>query len=670
MRHRFGAGLSIRSKVFAGYAILVLPFVALATATWLLTRMIGADAAEMRINTLPVLSALESVRLSALQVIETTNSYALINAIGANEQDRFASFSAGKKQDMHAARREFSAAFSMLQELIDRADGQALLNNIAFAHRNILKQSEKIEALVQSSGRPAALLQLRERFETTARNFRNLIQQAVDGEKRGLAADQATLNNRIRDALLIVVGLSVLGLLLAIAGGYVVSGRIVRPILSLRDVTARVGAGDFDAAPARTSDDEVGELVDAFRSMAQRLKSDISARKASEKAARRAEARLTDAVESIGEGFVLYDSDERLVTCNQRFRDIFDDISDVLVPGARWEDIVRRGVERGQYAASVHHADNWIEERTRRFRHPGEPYEQQLADGRWLRIADRRTSDGGTVGIRTDITGVKDAQFALERAHAELKAATERLAERERLSTMGRLTATVSHELRNPLAAIRTSLATVRGATGGKGLGIERALDRCDRSIERCTAIIEDLLDFTRARELDREVTSFDDWLGQVLDEQEMPPDIVLARDLSAKDNVAIDRVKFRQVIFHLMENAVQALQDPGWEPEPGHRRGIIVRTELLGPSIRFSIIDTGPGMPAEILAHIFEPLFTTKNFGAGLGLPMVRQIVEQHGGTIDVRSSPGDGTAFAIDLPRLTVATSLRASAGGLHAA
>ena len=74
--------------------------------------------------------------------------------------------------------------------------------------------------------------------------------------------------------------------------------------------------------------------------------------------------------------------------------------------------------------------------------------------------------------------------------------------------------------------------------------------------------------------------------------------------------------------------------------------------------------------MPAEILAHIFEPLFTTKNFGAGLGLPMVRQIVEQHSGTIDVRSSPGDGTAFAIDLPRLTIATEPQESARGLNAA
>lgn len=670
MRLSLGARFSIRSKVFAGYAILVLPFMALATVTWVLTRMIGGDAADLRENTLPVLSAFESVRLSALQVIETTNSYALINAIGASEQERFASFSAGKKKDMHAARREFTAAFSSLQELAGQTTGRDLTNNIAFAHQNILKQSEKIEALVQSGGKPAALLQQRERFETTARNFRSLIQQAVEGEKRGLAAGQATLNGRIHEALLIVVGLSALGLLLAIVGGYVVSGRIVRPILLLRDATARVGAGDFEAAPARTSDDEVGELVDAFGSMAQRLKSDLSARKASEEAAKRAEARLTDAVESIGEGFVLYDSDERLVTCNQRFRDIFDDISDVLVPGTRWQDIVRRGVERGQYVGAMHDADHWIEERTRRFRHPGEPYEQQLADGRWLRIADRRTSDGGTVGIRTDITSIKDAQLALERAHGELKAATERLAEQERLSTMGRLTATVSHELRNPLAAIRTSLATIRGAAGGKGLGIERALDRCDRSIERCTEIIEDLLDFTRIRELDREATPFDDWLSQVLDEQEMPDDIVLARDLSARGDVAIDRVRFRQVIFHLLENAVQALQDPGWEPQPGHKRGIIVRTEMLGSSIRFSIIDTGPGMPAEILAHIFEPLFTTKNFGAGLGLPMVRQIVEQHSGTIDVRSSPGDGTAFAIDLPRLTIATEPQESARGLNAA
>jgi signal transduction histidine kinase len=78
----------------------------------------------------------------------------------------------------------------------------------------------------------------------------------------------------------------------------------------------------------------------------------------------------------------------------------------------------------------------------------------------------------------------------------------------------------------------------------------------------------------------------------------------------------------------------------------------IIVRSEAVGPYFQLSVIDTGPGIPAPTLARIFEPLFTTKSFGVGLGLPMVRQIVLQHGGSIDVTSDLGSGTAVVIRIP------------------
>lgn len=799
MRLNFANSLSIRGKVLAGYAILLVPFLALAGVTWLMTRSIGDDAAEMREDSLPVLAALESIRTAGLRVIETTNTFALINAIGGSDQNRFASFALDKKHEMQQARQEFEQAFTHLQELSDSDGGgsERIRKNIAFARQNIAQQSDKIERMVESGGKPASLLQLRERFETSAVNFRNLIQQAIETEKAELATHQAELDGRIGNALLIVLGVTAIGLLLAIAGGYVVSGRIVRPIRTLRDATARVGAGDFDATPAKTTNDEVGELVDAFRSMAQRLKGDIVAREASEAAAKRAEERLTDAIESIDEGFVLYDADERLVVCNQKFRDVFHGVADLLVPGTRWEGIVREGVARGQYEGALRDPEQWFQKRVHHFRHPGEAYEQKLADGRWLRIADRRTSDGGTVGVRTDITSIKQAQtalaealaelktseaqfkslvsnlpgavyrckwdkdwtdiflsdaiegitgypatdflgdhrrsfaaithpddrqtvedyvaasaarrepftgefriihrdgsirwlsergqvifddagraqylegvlfdvtdqkhaqLALERAHAELKVATERLAEQERLSTMGRLTATVSHELRNPLAAIRTSLATVRGLAGDANPVVARSLDRCDRNIARCADIIDDLLDFTRTRELDREATSLDAWLNDILDQQGAQSDIVVLREFAAGCDAMIDRRRLQQVIVNLMENAVQALNDPSWTPPPGHPRRITVKTEMAGPHARLSISDTGPGIPPDVLPRIFEPLFTTKGFGVGLGLSLVRQIVDQHGGTIDVDSSVGKGTTVVIRLPRAAAAES-----------
>jgi signal transduction histidine kinase len=106
-------------------------------------------------------------------------------------------------------------------------------------------------------------------------------------------------------------------------------------------------------------------------------------------------------------------------------------------------------------------------------------------------------------------------------------------------------------------------------------------------------------------------------------------------------------------VIVNLVDNAAQALTDPGWQPPTEPERRITVRSEAAGPYLKLSVIDTGCGIPADKLGRIFEPLFTTKSFGVGLGLPTVRQIIEQHGGTIDVESVVDQGTTFTIWLPR-----------------
>jgi signal transduction histidine kinase len=235
----------------------------------------------------------------------------------------------------------------------------------------------------------------------------------------------------------------------------------------------------------------------------------------------------------------------------------------------------------------------------------------------------------------------------------ELESATSKLTRQERLAMLGQLAGTVSHELRNPLSAIRNSMALVRQVVTGKGLGLEKALDRVDRNIERCTRIIGDLLEFTRVRELTREATAIDDWLVEMLDEHAVSPEVTVTRDLRFAGEAAIDRHRFRQVIVNLVDNAAQALTDPSWQPPAEPERRITVRSEAAGPYLKLSVIDTGCGIPADKLGRIFEPLFTTKSFGVGLGLPTVRQIIEQHGGTIDVESVVDQGTTFTIWLPR-----------------
>src|SRR6185312_15312880 len=149
------------------------------------------------------------------------------------------------------------------------------------------------------------------------------------------------------------------------------------------------------------------------------------------------------------------------------------------------------------------------------------------------------------------------------------------------------------------------------------------------------------LLEYARQRELRRASVDFDTWLKEVLAEQQVPAAIALVEDFGASG---------RTVAIDVIDNAAQALGE--MPPDEGERR-ITVHTAADNETVELKVEDTGPGIAPENRAKIFEPLFSTKSFGTGLGLATVKQIVGQHGGTIDVDSTVGQGTCFTIHLPR-----------------
>jgi signal transduction histidine kinase len=236
----------------------------------------------------------------------------------------------------------------------------------------------------------------------------------------------------------------------------------------------------------------------------------------------------------------------------------------------------------------------------------------------------------------------------IESDRARLAAEAE-LLKGERLAVLGNLTATVAHELRNPLSAIRNTLFTIKELATAAGAKFDRPIGRMERSIERCDKIISDLLEYARNRDLKRTSVRFDPWIGDVLGEQAAAAPIVIATELTAGDQaVSLDRDRFQRVIINLVENAAQALAEIVSDRE----KRIIVRTATVDGELQLTIEDNGPGIKPENLSHIFEPLFSTKSFGTGLGLPTVKHIVDQHGGTIAVDSEVGSGTRVTIRLP------------------
>jgi len=142
-------------------------------------------------------------------------------------------------------------------------------------------------------------------------------------------------------------------------------------------------------------------------------RAEAAAREAAREEARQAQARLASAIEALPDGFVLCDADDRLVLCNERYRELHDRCRDVIVPGTRFEDILRAGVERGQFPEAEGRAEGWIAENTVRPDSGEQEFEVKLSGGRWIRIMERATPEGGRVGLRIDITALKAAEQRL-----------------------------------------------------------------------------------------------------------------------------------------------------------------------------------------------------------------------------------------------------------------
>ena len=229
----------------------------------------------------------------------------------------------------------------------------------------------------------------------------------------------------------------------------------------------------------------------------------------------------------------------------------------------------------------------------------------------------------------------------------ELAGAQEQLVRSERLAAIGELASTIGHELRNPLGVISNAVYLLRGDLGPNPTdAASRHLSTAEREVSAATVIVSDLLEFARQRD---PVTTDVDAVGLVdeaLTVLPPPSGITAVRNLPEPPVLlAADRDMLRQVLLNLIGNAYQAMIDGGT---------VTVGLTTDGSKLHMSVTDTGIGMDAEVSRRVFEPFYTTKARGVGLGLAVSRRIVEAHGGDITVVSAPGQGTTFTVTLPRV----------------
>jgi signal transduction histidine kinase len=256
--------------------------------------------------------------------------------------------------------------------------------------------------------------------------------------------------------------------------------------------------------------------------------------------------------------------------------------------------------------------------------------------------------------INTDISKLNQ-ELALK--VNELRAVQEELVKKGRMEQLGQLIATIAHEVRNPLGAIRTTAFMIERKISGRGLGLEGHLQRINNSVNRCDTIISQLLDFSRTKQINSAPIMLDDWLAKMVREEasRFPTNILIECALGLdSQSVNFDPTRMQRAVVNILNNASEALlgqQDPTVTGSQLHHH-IWVSTKRVGDFAVIRIADNGPGISAEYIEKIREPLFTTKSFGTGLGIPAVEQVVNQHGGKLDISSEVGRGAVFTIYLP------------------
>ena len=262
-----------------------------------------------------------------------------------------------------------------------------------------------------------------------------------------------------------------------------------------------------------------------------------------------------------------------------------------------------------------------------------------------------RRPDGTTVPVRMTFSALRSGEgerLGLISACEDLSAIREmemRMRQADRLATVGRMAANIAHEIRNPLASLTGAIEVLTSPLTADDAR-ERLSQIVARESERLNHIIKNFLEYARPAPLS--IAAFDVAVAAeevllLLEHRASPGSLKVIREFAPSIPWPVDAQQFRQILWNLCLNAVEAMPDGG---------ELRVAAAVRAGTLEVAVSDTGDGIGAGDLAHVFEPFFSTKPEGTGLGLALVHRIVQEHGGEIDVRSAPGLGTTFTLTLP------------------
>lgn len=378
-----------------------------------------------------------------------------------------------------------------------------------------------------------------------------------------------------------------------------------------------------------------------------------------------ARRRLVDAINSINDGFVIFDRQDRLLLCNQKYRDFFDVSRHLIEPGTAFETILRDEVRQGQYPEAEGREEEWITERLELHANPNAQTEIELANGSWLKVSESQMRDGSTVGIRTDITELKKALQAAEEA----------------IGTKTEFINNMNHELRAPLTVILGYISFFRKVelypqyqalknAIGTDAELSRLLDdftgvivnqatKSEASGKHLLGLINSVLDWAKLSSGNVELNLETVQLGTLLTElsEELGP---TAEKKGLRLEVRVepvsiegDPLRLRQIFVNLLSNSIK-FTDKGY---------VAVSVVQDGTSVVVSVKDSGRGIPDDQLNLIFDRFIQVNanqkgQTGTGLGLTITKDLVQLHGGQITVSSTYGVGSTFQVRFEKDTPAS------------
>ncbi len=376
---------------------------------------------------------------------------------------------------------------------------------------------------------------------------------------------------------------------------------------------------------------------------------DLTALIEAEQRANAINSRLVQAIDARSEGLSFWDADDRLVMCNQAYRDLAGAARRILAPGVTWTDFMRASLAAGEIPAAQGHEEAWLAERSAQRR--SLPYAIEMyRGGRWLMIGEQDTPDGGKLVTATDISELKRRETALVEAVAEAQ-----LANRAKMAFL----ATMSHELRTPLNAIIGFAEIIQsGQLGSNGGAQSEYAGYIHESGTHLLSVINDLLDVSRIEAgrltLDEKpfpVASLLEECDRMIRHRAEREQLRLAiATVDPSIGIRGDRRALKQILLNLLSNAVK------FTPAGG---AVTLTAELEADGgLRIVVSDTGVGVEPDRIDELFEPFRQLENVharrhhGTGLGLFICKSLVEAHGGSIAFESKFGDGSRVTVVLP------------------